>query len=46
MELVPSAERVQDSGGRKVNGVEQRILNKNIYKGDTSETQSTTSLLN
>ena len=46
MELVPSAERVQDSGGRKVNGVEQRILNMNIYKGDASETRSTISILN
>ena len=33
MEIVPSAERVQVSVGRKVNGVEQRILNVNIYKG-------------
>ena len=33
MEIVPSAERVQVSVGRKVNGVEQLILNVNIYKG-------------
>ena len=33
VELVPNAERVQDSEGRIVNGVEQRILNINIYKG-------------
>ena len=33
MEIVPSAERVQVSEGRIVNGVEQRILNISIYKG-------------
>ena len=41
----PSAERVQDSVGRKDNGVEQHVLNANIYKGDLSETQ-TSSILN
>ena len=46
METVPSAERVQVSEGRKVNGVEQRILNLNIYKGDASEIRTTTSILN
>ena len=46
METVPSAERVQVSVGRKVNGVEQRILNINIYKRDASETRVTMLLLN
>ena len=32
--------------GRKDNGVEQLILNRNIYKGGASETQSTISILN
>ena len=46
VELDPSAERVQDTDGRKVSGVEQLILNSNIYKGDASETRSTISILN
>ena len=45
-EFGPSAERAQDSDGRKVNGVEQLILSVNIYKGDASETWTTTSILN
>ena len=45
VELDPSAERVQDSVGRKDNGVEQLILDINIYKGDASETWTTTSIL-
>ena len=45
VELDPSAERVQDTNGRKVSGVEQLILNTNIYKGDASETWIPTSLL-
>ena len=44
-EFDPSAERVQDSEGRKVNGVEQLILNVNIYKGGASETRISTSWL-
>ena len=44
-ELDPSAERVQDSVGRKDNGVEQLVLNINMYKGDASETRITISLL-
>ena len=46
VELDPSAERVQDSVGRKDNGVEQLILDVSIYKGDASETRSTISILN
>ena len=45
VELVSSAERVQDSEGRIVNGVEQHILYSSIYKGDASETRSTISIL-
>ena len=45
VEFGPSAERAQDSNERKVNGVEQPILNLDIYKGDSSETQ-TSSILN
>ena len=46
VEFGPSAERAQDSDGRKVNGVEQHILNVDIYKGDASETWTTSSILN
>ena len=42
----PSAERAQDSEGRIDNGMEHVYCDVNIYKGDSSETQTSSSILN